>query len=386
MSIILGFIILISAVALLHPYTTYPCSLVLIGKFRKCSTELEPEDVADAADAAVRFSILFCCYNEADSLPSKLNNLKAISIKYPACEILAYADGCTDDTVRILKEHSLYVTLIVGQKRKGKSYGMKTLTRKAKGDFFIMTDANVIVSVEGIESALTALENSSVGVVCGRLEYVNSSASITANVGVTYWNWEERLKQLESQTGSTMGADGSLFAIKSDLYREAPVDIIDDFFTSMSAIFQGSLVRTNHEFMAYEKSAETSKDEFQRKIRISNRAYNCHIYMKKSLQQMSLLNKYKYYSHKFIRWHTFTFVLLILICSIVWLGAVLTIMQMAKLLLVWLGLCLVVGLIFRVFAKRLFESLLLVVAVWFGVVLAMLGRKFVTWEIAKSSR
>ncbi len=38
---------------------------------------------------------------------------------------------------------------------------------------------------------------------------------VTAQAGSLYWRLEEHIKALESATGSVMGADGSIFAMRS---------------------------------------------------------------------------------------------------------------------------------------------------------------------------
>jgi len=56
-----------------------------------------------------------------------------------------------------------------------------------------------------------------IGCVCGHLIYTNRDANVTAQIGSLYWRSEELIKRLETRTGSVMGADGSLFAVRRRL-------------------------------------------------------------------------------------------------------------------------------------------------------------------------
>ena len=62
--------------------------------------------------------------------------------------------------------------------------------------------------------------------------------------------------------------------------------------------------------MAFERSAETARDEYNRKVRIACRAFNCHCALYKRMGDLGFWNLYKYLSHKFIRWFSALWVLL----------------------------------------------------------------------------
>ena len=82
-------------------------------------------------------------------------------------------------------------------------------------------------------------EDPEIGCVCGNLIYTNGKDSVTASTGSLYWRLEEGIKRLEQETGSVMGADGSLFAIRRSLHQAPPDHIIDDMFVSFWVLIQG---------------------------------------------------------------------------------------------------------------------------------------------------
>src|SRR3546814_19638947 len=85
-----------------------------------------------------------------------------------------------------------------------------------------------------------------------------------------------RIKALESRSGSTMGADGSIFAVRRRLYSPVPPDIIDDMFVSLSILCDGYHVVRDSAVVAYESATTHSGDEFRRKVRIACQAFTCH--------------------------------------------------------------------------------------------------------------
>ncbi|MEJ0071246.1 MAG: hypothetical protein WDO24_23670 [Pseudomonadota bacterium] len=68
---------------------------------------------------------------------------------------------------------------------------------------------------DGIPRLLRYFDDPAVGCVCGHLIYVNPDETATSRNGAAYWRLEEYTKRLESETGSVIGADGSLFAIQA---------------------------------------------------------------------------------------------------------------------------------------------------------------------------
>jgi hypothetical protein len=146
-----------------------------------------------------------------------------------------------------------------------------------------------------------------VGCVCGQLNYTNSGASVTASTGSAYWQLEESIKRLESDTGTAVGADGSLFAIRRELHRPPPDDIIDDMYVSMMVFCEGRRVVQADDVIAFEESVTVESEEFARKVRIACQAFNVHRLLWSRLRQLDALSLYKYVSHKWMRWLTIFF-------------------------------------------------------------------------------
>lgn len=277
-----------------HPFLTYPLSLRMLRR----GAYAAPTSVAGLPS----FTIVCCAYNEADVIERKIRNLLAIRARWGDVQILLYSDGSTDGTADILRSHAGRIEAVLSETRQGKSAGMGALLGLATGDIVVFTDANVELDVESFGNLANHFAQPEVGCVCGHLLYVNAAESQAAATGTLYWRFEEMLKRLETDTGSAMGADGSLFAIRRKLFRKPPPDIIDDMHTSLSILCDGYRLVRAEDVIAYERSVSSSVEEFRRKIRISCRAFNCHRLLWPRLRRLPAMDLYKYLSHKFLRW------------------------------------------------------------------------------------
>lgn len=291
--------VLVAAFALLaiHPFVTYPMTLALA---RGLAGARPSRPAADPG--GLKIAVLCCAYNEETVIGDKLANAQRLKAQDPTIQFLFYTDGCTDSTAAIIAEHA-DMRLIASDRRYGKSHGMNLLAVAAGDvDILMFTDANVRIDDDAIAAARRAFADPAVGCVCSHLVYVNADESATATVGARYWSFDEWLKRLETDTGSCIGADGSLFAIRRALFTPVPDDIIDDFFTSLSIWCAGWRVVMCRELVAYERSAIYSREEFRRKVRIACRAFNCHRLLWPRIAHLSAWDVYKYLSHKLLRW------------------------------------------------------------------------------------
>lgn len=309
-----GLFFLLSAVfglMAVHPFVTYPLSLrMLRGRFA------QPLQPATAPGASPTFAICMCAYNERACIVQKAENLRALQQQIPGLEVFIYVDAASDGTADLLESYRNEFTVHVSPERHGKTYGMNLLVGMARADIIIFTDANVMLDVKSIPALARYYADPEVGCVCGHLIYTNGAQadSQTASNGSLYWRLEEHIKQLESETGSLMGADGSIFSIRRSLHHPPPPDIIDDMYVSFSILCDGYRIVRAPDVIAYEESVTVAREEFRRKVRIACQAFNVHRLMWPRLRQLDAFNLYKYVSHKLLRWFVLLWVVLSVFC------------------------------------------------------------------------
>lgn len=286
-----------------HPFLTYPLSLRLMR--RRPDKSRMVRFIPSGPHKPLRFAICMCAYNEAHVIRQKMDNLLMVRQREPDLEILVYVDGATDSTVEILHDYTDEIRLFTSTERHGKTHGMNLLVANATAPILVFTDANVMLHPDALQKLRPYFGDLSVGCVSGHLVYTNPRESVTAKSGSLYWRLEEFTKRLEGESGSVMGADGSLFAIRRSLHQPPPDHLIDDMYVSLMILLDGYRIVQARDVTAYEASVSSPHEEFRRKARIACQAFNVHRLLWPRIRRLDALTVYKYVSHKLIRWFTF---------------------------------------------------------------------------------
>jgi len=255
------------------------------------------------------YAICLCAYNEAGVIRTKIENTLELRRRLGQLQILVYVDGATDGTAEILEPYANRIDLVVSPQRRGKTYGLNRLMALATADIVVLTDANVHIEPNALVNMARYFQDPDVGCVCGSLTYINSETA-TAAAGSAYWRLEEHIKQLESDTGSVMGADGSLYGIRRHLYRPIPRGVADDMHLSLRILCEGFRIVRAPDVRAFERSVPNAAEEYRRKVRIGCQAFTSHQMLWPRLRQLGGLSVYKYISHKLMRWFTIVFLVL----------------------------------------------------------------------------
>jgi cellulose synthase/poly-beta-1,6-N-acetylglucosamine synthase-like glycosyltransferase len=364
-----------------HPFVTYPWSLIVLQVLRPAK-----RSTVGAPDVQLNCAICVCAYNEEHNIVRKVENLLALRAREPDLEILIYVDGASDRTAEILREYGSQISLHVGTRRLGKTYGMNLLASKAQAPILIFTDANVLMDMDCVRDFRRYFADSEIGCVCGSLIYTNGRASATASSGSAYWRFEQAIKKLEMESGSMIGADGSVFAIRRSLHQPPPDHIIDDLYVSLKILCSGFRVIQASDAVAYEESVVSGREEFRRKIRIACQAFNVHRLLWPQLRKLDGVTLYKYVSHKLLRWFT---IYLLAIAAVAFEAALIVSghAQVALALVVCIAAALLLG---CVSSMRPFAQLAGIVAALtgtgFGVWRSLRGESYQTWTPAASIR
>ncbi|MGE2724337.1 glycosyltransferase [Mycolicibacterium pulveris] len=363
----------ICMIAVIYPYVVYPLVLSFF-RFRP----IRMRDIG--SDRGREFALLFCAYNEAKALPEKIANLRELRAAYPDLEILAYDDCSDDGSADLLESAGLGIRVARGRQRSGKAHGMKLLAASTNREFLVFTDANVALAAGALHRLCAVYADPAVGGVCGVLKYIDAAGSPAAHAGGLYWRLEEHIKALESRSGNVMGADGSIFSVRSRLYPDFPDTVLDDMTVSMAVIFQGQrLVKDSH-VVAYERLVTGRHDDFRRRMRIAMRSFHTHIWFRGELRAMGIGDRWRWWSHRYLRWQGGSLLiagslaaLLALVLSAHWLALIACIVAAAGIALA--GTYLRLGALSTV--VHLIASILLTGV---GVFRAQTGHTMATWK------
>ncbi len=304
-----GYIVLLAASGFLvaYSYVLYPLLLMFGASF------IRKKGVAPSEHMPL-VSLVVAAHNEEAVIEEKIRNTASMDYPKDLLEFLIGSDGSTDRTDEICKRHR-EVNFERIEPRGGKANILNTLISKARGEIIVLSDANTIIESSALKMMMRHFEDPSVGGVCGRLVLVSDPQKLQ-DTERAYWRYESRIKELESQLYSTIGANGGIYAIRKALFVPLPPDtIIDDFVISMNLLQVGSRLVFEPAAIAREEVSKSFKDEFWRKVRIGAGNLQALLRQANFISRASVFVAFAYLSHKVIRWLAPFLLVAVWLCS-----------------------------------------------------------------------
>jgi len=291
----------ISVFLIFYIYIGYFIFLLILSKILKKSIQ-EPIVLRD--DELPNVTLFVAAWNERDFIPEKVKN--SLHLDYPKDKLtlLWVTDGSDDGSDELLKTYP-ELTVLHEPQRNGKIGAMNRGMKYVTSPIVVFCDANTYLNKDAIKEIVSVFNDPNVGCVAGekRIFSFEKDSATGAGEGF-YWKLESLLKKTESKLGSTVGAAGELFSIRTELFQEVEADtILDDFLISMRIASKGYKVKYNPQAIATEMSSATISDELKRKSRIAAGGFQT------IFRQLALLNVFKnpwltftFCSHKVLRW------------------------------------------------------------------------------------
>ena len=215
-------------------------------------------------------SIVMVVRNEAAVLQQKLSNLLALNYPVGLRQIVVVSDGSNDGTNEILAGYAAQgkVRAIVQQESRGKAAGLNDAVGAATGEIVVFADARQQIEGDAILRLVEDFADPAVGCVSGEL-MLGDPATGEASKGVgLYWRIEKKIREMESASGSAIGATGALYAVRRSLLVAVPSGtILDDVYIPMHVTRQGSRVVFNPQARAWDVAEQGTNREFARKVR-----------------------------------------------------------------------------------------------------------------------
>ncbi|HEV2130468.1 MAG TPA: glycosyltransferase family 2 protein, partial [Longimicrobiaceae bacterium] len=240
-----------------------------LGMIARAALRRPPEPPAPPR-AAEPVSIVIAARNEAANLPGRIENLLSLDYAPDRLEVIVVCNGCTDDSVAILERlarREPRVKVLESPAEHGKSGAINLGVERASGRYVVFTDARQHFDPWVLHHLLAPFRDPQVGAVTGRL--IIKSSDRPAVEGVRwYWEVETALRLAESRTGSVIGATGAIYAIRRELFRPMPANLIlDDLFVPLSITLRGYRTAMAPDAVAVDRPSPHPKQEFIRKRR-----------------------------------------------------------------------------------------------------------------------
>lgn len=284
----------------------YPLVLMVLTKFTK-KTKVEQE-----LTEFPTITVLCPAYNEVEVIEDKIKSF--ISLNYPKekLKMIVISDDSTDGTNEIVEKYKEagYLELVVQKPRKGKQSGHNLVEPGITSDYVLSTDANSIFEPDCLKHLLAVMTSDpKIGLVSGTLKLVSSDGADSGE-GI-YWKYESFVKSLESDFSTIIGANGSIFLIKRQLFTQIHPASVDDFERTLIVLRQGFKAKYAKAAIVYEEVSKQVAEEHSRKTRII--AQEWHAIIRQGRIFLKPLIGFMLISHKIIKWifPVFSFALLI---------------------------------------------------------------------------
>ncbi len=335
---------------IVYTYFVFPLLTVLRGKLR-------PQPYR-SADITPPVSMIIAAYNEAESIGPKLDNILSLDYPKECLEVIIASDGSADGTDEIVRGYGEQGVMLLSLPRQGKAPALNTAVAASTGEILVFSDANSMYAPDAIRALVRPFADPEVGGVAGNQTYLKGEQEGADAGEKSYWSFDRKLKQSQSQAGNTISATGAIYAIRRSLFQSVPDGVTDDFVTSTRVILQGYRLVFAPDAIAYEPVAKSSGREFGRKVRIITRGLGS-VWVNRDL-----LNPFRYgfyaiqiFSHKVLRRLVVLPLILVLLASLLlwWRGLIYKVAAIAQLL--FYG-CALVGALFtetRIGRAKLFS-------------------------------
>jgi len=215
-------------------------------------------------------SIVMVVRNEERWLESKLRNLLELDYPQARCQIMVVSDGSTDRTDDILREHAddPRVQVLMNQLPRGKACGLNDAIALAAGEVVVFTDARQKIEFGAIRVLMESFADPEVGCVSGALMLGDPESGEAARGMGLYWSIEKKIRELESEAGSVVGATGALYAVRRERLVPVPQGtILDDVYIPMQVARQGKRVVFEPRARVWDSPDLGADREFARKVR-----------------------------------------------------------------------------------------------------------------------
>jgi len=215
-------------------------------------------------------SVVMVIRNEAEVIRQKLENLLLLNYPKDLMQLIMVSDGSTDGTNEILLEHAAdpRVRVILNSDPQGKAAGLNSAINAVSGEIVVFTDARQKIDRDAVRLLMENFADPSVGCASGELMLGDPDSGEAGKGMGLYWRVEKEIRQLESASGSVVGATGAIYAVRRNLLVQLPPGtILDDVYIPMNVARRGKRVVFDPRARAWDAPDLGRGSEFARKVR-----------------------------------------------------------------------------------------------------------------------
>ena len=272
--------------------------------------------------ATPKISFLISAYNEEKAIEEKLR--QTLALDYPAdqLEVIVASDGSTDRTDEIVKSFpDRRVRLHRSEGRVGKTATLNGAVAMATGEIVVFSDATGIFSENALRALASRFADPEVGCVAGRVAYAYGRDA-TSKGFRGYQRVAVAVRRAENGFGDQTSVSGSIHAIRRELFRPGRPGFSMDVVDALHTVVQGRRVVYEYDAVSLEESRNSSRAEFDARVRISVRNTSMAPYIVRELVGSGRwFYLFQMSSHKLMRWWLWLPLLLALVSSLLLAGS-----------------------------------------------------------------
>lgn len=300
MSFFLVLILSVSLASLIYAYVGYP---VLIGLIARQLGRTDSALRSDSTEDLPELTVLIAAHNAEDCLTERIENILACDYPAQRVNVLVASDGSTDGTCRVVAQFAdSRVRAVSFHERRGKSATLIAAVDLVETPLIVFTDATTQFDPQALRRLARHFADPNVGLAAGKVMMVDQNGSASESL---YWKIENKIRGWEARLGITLGASGSIYAIRRSMFVTPSRPTIND-----DLVFP-ILIRMTHQCRvvfdpsagAYTSSTGGMYAEFLRRQRIGIGAFQCLSPLRSGLLRWE--NRWQaaaFVSHKLIRW------------------------------------------------------------------------------------
>ncbi len=313
MSIALQIIFWVAAALVAYAYVGYP--LVVFACSRLFGHKRQAVDGAE--EDLPTISLLIAAHNEGSVIAERVDNALAMDYPKDKLQIVVASDGSQDGTNAIVESYAdRGVRLLAFPQQRGKSAVLNDAVAQLDTELMILSDANTMMEPQAARRLVRWFSDPEVGAVCGWLQLYDTRTG--RNADGLYWRYENFLKSCEGRLDAVLGANGAIYAMRTDLFQPIPADtLVDDLTIPLLAkLSSGCRIVYDREAVAVEETAPDIRAEFRRRARIGAGGFQAIARLWQLLHPRHGWTTFAFLSHKVLRWSSPFFLVAMLLSSL----------------------------------------------------------------------
>nr|WKN34316.1 glycosyltransferase family 2 protein [Tunicatimonas sp. TK19036] len=385
----------ISLFVVIYTYVGYGILLFGIVSLKRILSDNKKLAKTEVSPSLPELTIVIAAYNEEKYIEKKLAN--TLKLDYPSdlLYVMVVSDGSTDLTPQLVEKYPDVQHFFLPE-RKGKIAAVDRVMPHVTTPVVVFTDANTEVNQEALVNMARHFNDPEVGAVAGEKRILVKAEDEASSAGEGfYWKYESALKKWDSELRTVVGAAGELFAVRTELYPEIPLDtIIEDFYTTLTIAKEGYRVVYEPEAYAMERGSASVKEELKRKVRIAAGGIQSIVRLAPLLNVFRYgWTSFQYISHRVLRWTITPFALITLFIAsgiLAWQGERFYIVAFAAQILFYIFALVGERLASRSIKRKIFfipyYFCMMNYAVIAGILRYLRGNQSVVWERAERAQ